>query len=92
MKDLGVGLAVFTATLSICLLIRGVSKFVSSRETKVTTTKVDTNSAIARRVIRPLSGVSLVYVAELDTTYKPSDTIVILSPVSGTMIKAVVVR
>jgi hypothetical protein len=69
------------------LFVRGMG------ETKVTTTKMRPDSlAYTKRVIRPLHGVSMVYVAELDTTYKPTDTVVIMSPSSGEIIKAVVVR
>jgi hypothetical protein len=86
-SDILIGIAFLMVGIMMGLFVRGMG------ETKVTTTKVRPDSlAYKKRVIRPLHGVSMVYVAELDTTYKPTDTVVIMSPSSGEIIKAVVVR
>ena len=86
-SDILIGIAFLMVGIMVGLFVRGMG------ESKVTATKVRPDSlAYKKRVIRPLHGVSMVYVAELDTTYKPTDTVVIMSPSSGEIIKAVVVR
>jgi hypothetical protein len=88
-SDILIGIAFLMVGIMVGLFVRGRGM----GDTKVTTTKVRPDSlAYKKRVIRPLHGVSMVYVAELDTTYKPTDTVVIMSPSSGEIIKAVVVR
>jgi hypothetical protein len=91
-KNLGIGFAVCAATLSACLLIRGVSKYIEASRADDKAIVATAKNGYTRRVVKPLSGIALVYVADLDTIYKPNDTIVVMSPTTGDVVKAVVIR